>query len=42
MFRELFRCMPDIHVLGEPKRLQSNFIHGIKEMRCEFTPSKVD
>ena len=40
MFRELFRRMPDVHVLGEPKKLQSNFIHGIKEMRCEFTPSR--
>jgi len=42
MFRELFKRMPDIHVSGVPKKLQSNFIHGIKEMRCEFTPSTVD
>ena len=42
MFRELFRRMPDIHVLGEPKKLQSNFIHGIKEMNCEFTPNSAD
>jgi len=36
MFRELFRTIPDIHVVGEPHRLQSFFIHGIKRMRCEW------
>ena len=41
MFRELFKHMPDIQVQGEPRKLKSNFIHGIKEMQCEFTPSKV-
>jgi cytochrome P450 len=41
MFRELFKHMPDIQVQGEPRKLQSNFIHGIKKMQCEFTPSKV-
>ena len=39
MFRELFRNLPDIRVKGEPQRLQSNFIHGIKTMQCEFSPS---
>jgi cytochrome P450 len=38
MFRELFRRLPDIHVSGEPDRLQSFFIHGIKRMPCAFTP----
>ena len=39
MFREIFRRLPDLHVTGEPNRLTSFFIHGIKHMRCAFTPS---
>jgi cytochrome P450 len=38
MFRELFRRIPDLEVTGEPARLASNFIHGIKRMPCAFTP----
>ncbi len=38
MFRELFTRLPDLEVVGEPDRLVSNFIHGIKHMRCEFEP----
>ncbi len=38
MFRELFTRLPDLRVVGEPDRLASFFIHGIKHMRCEFTP----
>jgi cytochrome P450 len=38
MFRELFQRVPDIRVTGEPDRLASFFIHGIKHMQCEFTP----
>jgi len=38
MFEELFRRLPDIEVAGEPERLFSFFIHGIKHMRCVFTP----
>jgi len=37
MFEELFRTLPDIHVVGEPDRLFSVFIHGIKRMRVEWT-----
>ena len=40
MFEELFRRLPDIEVTGEPAILQSNFIHGIKRMRC--TPPRAD
>lgn len=39
MFREIFKRIPDLHVTGEIDRLASFFIHGIKHMRCEFTPS---
>ncbi len=38
MFREIFERLPDIEVAGDADRLRSNFIHGIKHLRCEFTP----
>ena len=37
MFRELFRRMPDIHVAGEPDRLLSSFINGIKHLPAEWS-----
>lgn len=40
MFRELARRVPDIASVGEPDRLQSNFINGIKHLRAEWTPAK--
>jgi methyl-branched lipid omega-hydroxylase len=36
MFRELFGRLPDIHSVGEPDRLLSNFINGVKHMRCDW------
>ncbi len=36
MFRELFRHLPDIHATGEPDRLRSNFINGIKHLSCAY------
>jgi len=36
----LMRRIPDIRLAAEPRRLRSNFINGIKEMRVEFTPGK--
>jgi cytochrome P450 len=38
MFGELLRRLPDIHAVGEPERLRSNFLNGIKHLRAEFTP----
>jgi cytochrome P450 len=38
MFREIFERLPDLRITGQPERLASNFIHGIKHMACEFTP----
>jgi cytochrome P450 len=32
MFEELFRRFPNIQLAGEPARLRSNFINGIKRM----------
>lgn len=40
MFRELFRRMPDIEATGEPDRLRSNFINGIKHLPVAWTPGK--
>ena len=36
MFRELFARLPDITAAGEPDRLRSNFINGIKHLPCAF------
>ena len=41
MFDELFRWLPDLRTVGEPAYLQSPFIHGIKRLRGEFTPTGV-
>ncbi len=38
MFQELLRRLPDIHAVGEPERLNSNFIAGVKRFPVEFTP----
>ncbi len=39
MFRELFTRLPDLRITGEPDRLASSFINGIKHMPCAFTPA---
>jgi cytochrome P450 len=39
MFRELFKRVPDIQATGQPDRLLSNFINGIKHLPCAFTPA---
>lgn len=36
-FRELFERLPDIEMSGQPDRLWSNFINGIKHLPCTFT-----
>ncbi|MFB4312633.1 cytochrome P450 [Actinomadura sp. 21ATH] len=38
MLRELFTRLPDIRADGEPDRLVSHFINGIKRMPFTFTP----
>jgi cytochrome P450 len=38
MFRQLFERLPDIAAAGEPDRLLSPFINGIKHLDCTFTP----
>ena len=34
MFRHLFERLPDIEAVGEPDRLLSPFINGIKHLDC--------
>ncbi len=38
MYKELFKHVPDIRATGEPDRLLSNFINGIKHLPCTFSP----
>lgn len=40
-FRHIFDHLPDLEITGEPERLHSNFIHGIKHMDCSFTPKRL-
>ena len=39
VFQELFRKIPDIRAAGEPDRLLSNFINGIKHLPATWTPA---
>jgi cholest-4-en-3-one 26-monooxygenase len=39
MFETVLDRLPDMEVAGEPQRLRSNFINGIKHMPVEFTPA---
>lgn len=40
MLRELYTRLPDLHVVGEPDRLRSDFVNGIKHLHVEFTPER--
>jgi len=40
MYRRLFERLPDIAAVGEPDRLRSPFINGIKHLDCTFTPTR--
>ncbi len=39
MIEQVMRRMPDLEVAGQPERLRSNFVAGIKHMPVRFTPS---
>ncbi|MCY4422383.1 MAG: cytochrome P450 [Acidimicrobiaceae bacterium] len=39
MFRELFTRIGDIEATGDPELLSSAFIHGIKHLPAQFTPT---
>ena len=38
ILEELLRRLPDMQLAGEPRRLRSNFINGIKNMPVTYTP----
>lgn len=38
IFSGLLERLPDLELAAEPRRLRSNFINGIKEMRVSFAP----
>jgi cytochrome P450 len=40
LFREIFNRIPDLEISGEPERLLSPFINGVKHMQCRFTPGR--
>jgi cytochrome P450 len=40
MFEELFRRFPDIQIDGEPERLRSNFINGVKHLPVTYSPER--
>lgn len=39
VFDTILDRMPDIRPAGEPRRLRSNFVNGLKELPVRFTPS---
>ncbi|MFT4570019.1 MAG: cholest-4-en-3-one 26-monooxygenase [Hyphomicrobiaceae bacterium] len=39
VFSQLITRVPDMELVGEPRRLRSNFINGVKEMRVRYTPA---
>ncbi|HEY8480634.1 MAG TPA: cytochrome P450 [Spirillospora sp.] len=39
IFETILDRVPDIELAGEPRRLRSNFINGLKELPVRFTPS---
>jgi cholest-4-en-3-one 26-monooxygenase len=38
VFQELLTRVPDMELAAAPRRLRSNFINGVKEMKVRFTP----
>ena len=36
LYKELLSQMPDIHAVGEPDRLRSSFINGVKHLECAW------
>ena len=39
VLRALVARMPDLRVVGPPKRVRTNFINGVKSLPVEFTPA---
>jgi cholest-4-en-3-one 26-monooxygenase len=41
IFEELLRRIPEMELAAPPRRLRSNFVNGVKEMRVLFEPERV-
>ncbi len=41
IFREIVTRIDGVERAAKPRRLRSNFINGVKEMRVEFAPGPV-
>ncbi len=39
IFGGIMSRLPDMQMAAEPRRLRSNFINGVKELRVQFTPT---
>jgi cytochrome P450 len=39
-FEELFRQLPDLEVIGEPDRLRSSFVNGLKRLPARLTGAR--
>jgi cytochrome P450 len=42
MIEQVMRRMPDLELAGQPERLRSNFVAGIKHMPVRYTPSATE
>jgi len=40
IFEGILRRLPDMEIAAPPRRLRSNFINGVKELRVKFTPTE--
>ena len=40
IFRGVLTRLPDLELAAPPRRLRSNFINGVKEMRVRFDPGE--
>jgi cholest-4-en-3-one 26-monooxygenase len=40
VFKGLVQRLPDLELDAQPRRMRSNFINGVKEMRVRFSPDK--
>jgi cytochrome P450 len=39
IFEAVLRRLPDMEIAAPPRRLRSNFVNGVKELRVKFTPT---
>jgi cytochrome P450 len=39
-FREVYTRLPDLRIVGEPRFLDANVVHGVKELNAVWTPER--